>query len=98
MLEYQISVEDLASTGRSVQREKQVGAEIPQSRNRQDLVRSGKRPQWIHDALADGQSLDKYPIWNPSLVGSTRPGVNPARSGTARPSLGHAAVDPSRSF
>lgn len=63
MLEYQISVEDLASTGRSVQREKSKSA--PKYRNPETgktWSGRGKRPQWIHDALADGQSLDKYLI------------------------------------
>jgi len=63
MLEYQISVADLASTGRSVQREKSKS--VPKYRNPETgktWSGRGKRPQWIHDALADGQSLDKYLI------------------------------------
>ena len=63
MREHQISVEDLASSGRSTQREKSKTA--PKYRNSETgktWSGRGKRPQWIHDALADGQSLDKYLI------------------------------------
>jgi DNA-binding protein H-NS len=63
MREYQISVEDLASSGRSAQLDKPKSA--PKYRNPETgktWSGRGKRPQWIHDALADGQSLDKYLI------------------------------------
>jgi DNA-binding protein H-NS len=61
MREFQIRIEDLATSGRSAQREKVKGD--PKYRNPatgQTWTGRGKRPQWIHDALADGQSLDKY--------------------------------------
>lgn len=63
MREHQISVEDLGLTGKTARQPKVKGE--PKYRNpvtQQTWSGRGKRPQWIHDALADGQSLDKYLI------------------------------------
>lgn len=63
MREFQIRIEDLGSAGKSDQRTKIKAA--PKYRNPETgktWSGRGKRPQWIHDALADGQSLDKYLI------------------------------------
>lgn len=58
MREYQISVEDLGLTGKPVREPKVKGA--PKYRDpvtQQTWSGRGKRPQWIHDALAAGKSL-----------------------------------------
>ncbi len=63
MREFQIRIEDLGSVGKSDRRTKMKSA--PKYRNPETgktWSGRGKRPQWIHDALADGQSLDKYLI------------------------------------
>lgn len=63
MREFQIRIEDLGSAGKSDRRTKMKSA--PKYRNPETgktWSGRGKRPQWIHDALADGQSLDKYLI------------------------------------
>lgn len=63
MREYQISIEDLGSPGKSVQRAKVKAT--PKYRNpatEQTWSGRGKRPKWVHDVLASGQSLAEYAI------------------------------------
>jgi DNA-binding protein H-NS len=63
MREYQISVEDLGLTGKPAREPKVKG--IPKYRDpatQQTWSGRGKRPQWIHDALAAGKSLADYAI------------------------------------
>jgi DNA-binding protein H-NS len=63
MHEYQIGIEDLGLTGKKVREPKVEGA--PKYRDpvtQQTWGGRGKRPQWIHDALATGKSLADYEI------------------------------------
>lgn len=63
MREYQIGIEDLGLTGKKVREPKVKGA--PKYRDpvtQQTWGGRGKRPQWIHDALAAGKSLADYAI------------------------------------
>ena len=63
MQEYDIRLEDLAAGGKSTQRDRvKAAAKYINPITQQTWSGRGKRPQWIHDALADGQSLDKYLI------------------------------------
>lgn len=63
MREYQLSVEDLGLTGKPSRQPKVKGE--PKYRDpvtQQTWSGRGKRPQWIHDALAAGKSLADYAI------------------------------------
>lgn len=63
MREYQISVEDLGLTGKPAREPKVKG--VPKYRDpatQQTWSGRGKRPQWIHEALASGKSLADYAI------------------------------------
>ena len=63
MRENQIGIEDLGLTGKKVREPKVTGA--PKYRDpvtQQTWGGRGKRPQWIHDALAAGKSLADYAI------------------------------------
>ena len=61
--EYQIGIEDLGLTGKKVREPKVKG--VPKYCDpvtQQTWGGRGKRPQWIHDALAAGKSLSDYAI------------------------------------
>lgn len=63
MRENQIGIEDLGLTGKKVREPKVKG--VPKYRDpvtQQTWGGRGKRPQWIHDALAAGKSLADYSI------------------------------------
>lgn len=63
MRENQIGIEDLGLTGKKVREPKVTGA--PKYRDpvtQQTWGGRGKRPQWVHDALAAGKSLADYAI------------------------------------
>ena len=63
MRENQIGIEDLGLTGKKVREPKVTSA--PKYRDpvtQQTWGGRGKRPQWIHDALAAGKSLADYAI------------------------------------
>ena len=62
MREHQISVEDLDSPVKSGREKPKTAPKYRNPETGKTWSGRGKRPQWIHDALADGQSLDKYLI------------------------------------
>jgi DNA-binding protein H-NS len=63
MREYDLRIEDMASGSKSVQRDRgQVAAKYRNPVTQQTWSGRGKRPQWVHEALAEGKSLDEFSI------------------------------------
>ena len=63
MREYQISVEDLGLTRKPAREPKVKGeAKYRDPVTQKTWSGRGKRPQWIHDALAAGKSLEEFAI------------------------------------
>ena len=56
-------IEDLAAGGKSAQRDRvKAAAKYINPITQQTWSGRGKRPQWIHDALAAGKSLDEFAV------------------------------------
>lgn len=63
MQEYDISIEDLAVGGKSAQRDRvKAAAKYINPITQQTWSGRGKRPQWVHEALNAGKSLDEFAV------------------------------------